>query len=309
MKDIYKLIKQFPEMIKEAYNLEVPKLSKIFSRVVIIGMGGSYIVGLTLKEILKEENIFVEVYPGDLYPVDKNSLVILISYSGNTKEILNAFDKLNKDTLLALTSGGELLRKAKRKKVKIIQIPENLHQRFVFAYCFFPLLKFFEQTRIIKNKKRMVNRIIKTLIKNSEKLERDAIYLAIKLKNETPLFYSSGYFYPAAYRLQTSIEEDAKIICHSNKITELFHNELEALPASYFFPVLILDKGVSKFKKQISFFKKQIKDFYEIKYNHYSREERMFLLFYFADFLSYHLSRLKGEEMGETPLSDKIKKL
>ncbi len=287
MKDIYKLIKQFPEMIKEAYNLEVPKLSKIFSRVVIIGMGGSYIVGLTLKEILKEENIFVEVYPGDLYPLDKNSLVILISYSGNTKEILNAFDKLNKDTLLALTSGGELLRKAKRKKVKIIQIPENLHQRFVFAYCFFPLLKFFEQTRIIKNKKRMVNRIIKTLIKNSEKLERDAIYLAIKLKNETPLFYSSGYFYPAAYRLQTSIEEDAKIICHSNKITELFHNELE----------------------QISFFKKQIKDFYEIKYNHYSREERMFLLFYFADFLGYHLSRLKGEEMGETPLSDKIKKL
>jgi len=311
MEEIYNLTKEFPEKIRSAYEIKVPKINKKISKIIIVGMGGCYVSGLTLRKFLKSElKIPIDVCHG-FFSNDNNVLVIFLSYSGNTKEILNAFKKTrNKKNILVLTSGGELLEFAKRNGSYLIKIPSNIHQRFTIAECFFPLLKCLSKSGLINNKDKIVNEIIKSLKRNEMNLERDAKILASKLKNKTPLFYASEYFYPLAYRLQTALEEDAKIICHSNKIPELFHNELEALPSSYFFPVLITDKEeIKPFEKQIKFFKKQIKDFYEINYGKYSREVRMFLIFYFADFLGFYLSKLKNTEMGETSLTDKIKKL
>ncbi len=310
MDEIYSLVEKFPEKIKDSYETEVLRSNKNFEGIVFVGMGGNYIAGLVLKEILRKE-ISVEVCQSSEILLDYKTLVILTSYSGNTKEVVDIFDKLkDRGNILVVTSGGELLKKAKKKKVKLIKIPSDIHQRFTFAECFFPILKYLENSGMIKSKKKIVKRIVMTLKKNKKIIEEDAIQLAFRLKNENPLFYASQYFYPAAYRMQTAIEEDVKIICHANKITELFHNELEALPASYFFPVLILDKKeIQPFVKQVKFFKKHIKDFYEIGYGKYSKEERMFLIFYFVDFLGYHLSRLKDTDIGETPLSDKIKKM
>jgi hypothetical protein len=123
------------------------------------------------------------------------------------------------------------------------------------------------------------------------------------------LFYASNYFYPAAYRLQTSIEEDAKVICHANKITELFHNELEAFPNTKSFCLLLIDdKETKKFQKQIRYFRKLI-NYHEIKYKRFTKEERMFLIFYLVDFYGFYLSIIKKTEMGKTPRSDWIKKL
>jgi len=201
------------------------------------------------------------------------------------------------------------LRLAKKHKCSIIKVPSNLHERFTFAYGFFPVLKFFENCHLIKDKRGVVFKIFETLNRNKSHLIRESKELALKLKNKYPLFYGTNYFYPVCYRMQTSIEEDAKIICHSNKITELFHNELEANPAQDFYPFLIIDKEESiKYKKQVSFFKKIIKGYFEFKFEKHSREERMFLLFYFTDFLGYYLSKLRKTHMGKTPLSDKIKK-
>jgi len=171
------------------------------------------------------------------------------------------------------------------------------------------LLKFFENNFLIDSKSKVVEKIIKTLKKNRRAIEEEAKQFALKSKNKTLLFYASNYFYPAAYRLQTSIEEDAKIICHANKITELFHNELEAFPNNKSFCLLLIDdKETKKFKKQINYFKKLI-NFCEVKHKRYSKEERMFLIFYLVDFFGYYLSKLKHTKMGETLKSDWIKRL
>jgi hypothetical protein len=106
-----------------------------------------------------------------------------------------------------------------------------------------------------------INNIIKILFKEKEKIENEAIKLSLKLNKKNPVFYSSSFFYPLAYRLQTSLEEDSKVICHSNKITELFHNEIECYPNKDYFAYLIIDKKELKnFSKQIKFFKKRLKE-------------------------------------------------
>ncbi len=312
-KECYKILERFPEKIEKAYGIEMPKIKMDFDRAVIIGMGGSYIAGLVFKSMFEEELGGPVEVTNSIKFVDKNSIYILISYSGNTKEVLVALDKLkklNKEDIVVITSGGKLMSEAKKRKIPVIEIEKNLHQRFTFAESFFPLIKVFEKCDYLYDKSKLVKKIVKILKKDRKKIEKGARELAEDIKDENPLFYASEYFYPVAYRLQTALEEDAKTICHSNKIPELFHNELEALPASYFYPILIIDnKETNQFNNQIKFFRKHIKFSTALGGEKYSKEERMFLLFYFADFLGYYLSELKITDFGSTPLSDKIKKL
>jgi len=307
---IYDFVKGFPDQIENSYAIEVPRHWKEFERVVIIGMGGSYIAGLVLKEFIKDEiKMPIEVYSGEIPYVDDKTLIVLISYSGNTKEIVSAFWKLRKRNLVVISSGGKLVKFAKKNKKILIKTPLGLHQRFTFAYGFFPLLKFFEKTKYISSKEKIVDRIILSLKMNQNELENQAIKLATRLHIKIPLFYGTDYFYPACYRLQTAIEEDTKIICHSNKIPELFHNELESFPNSYL-PILILDNKESlTYKKQMKYFKNLARDYFEFQFEKHMKEERMFLAIYFADFLGFYLSKIRGTPMGETPLSDEIKKL
>ena len=84
----------------------------------------------------------------------------------------------------------------------------------------------------------------------------------------------------------------------------------DKIPNEYFIDIKVNSSGdVNTYKKQLKFFKRHIKDYYEFPFQRDSREERIFLVFYFADFLGFYLSKLKKTKMGKTPLSDKIKKL
>jgi len=210
MNRIYELVERFPEKIENSYYMKVPKVDKNFDRIVFFGMGGNYIAGQVLKELLRNE-IPLEIFTENS-DFDDKTLIILASYSGNTREVIDVFNKLKKkDNVLVICSGGELLKKAEKKNVKLLRIPSNVHQRFTFAECFFPVLKFLEVSGLIKDKSKLVKKIIKDLTNEKDRIERDAINLAILLKNDIPLFYSSNFFYPVAYRMQTAIEEDVKI--------------------------------------------------------------------------------------------------
>ncbi len=306
--EIYKLVEDFPNQVKYSYMLDVPKIKKNFNRVVVFGMGGSYIGGMVFKELVKDELKIPFEVKNSIDYVDDKTLIILSSYSGNTKEVLEVFRKYPKKNMIVLSSGGKLIAGAKRLKVPFIKIKSGLHQRFTISYGIFPLLKCFEENGLVKRKKAIVEGIINTLKRNRTKLEQEAKILARKMNNKLPLFYSSASFDCLSYRFQTSIEEDAKVICHSNRIPELFHNELEAYTKKGNFPLLIIDKkDVIGFEKQINYFKSLTSSFYEFKFQNISKAERIFLGFYFVDFLGLYLSKLKGTQMGETPLSDRIK--
>jgi len=309
MRGIYGLIKGFPDTIKHSWeDIEVPKLDSKIKRIVVSGMGANYNAALLLKEMLREE-IRVEVYQRP-FIADKDELVILLSYSGNTKEILNILDNLKTKNILVLTSGGELMQTAKKRRLPLIEVPVGLHPRFTFSECFFPVLKCLQKSGIIKKRDLLIKRILKSLEANEMLIEKEAKNLSLAIKDKIPLFYSTEYFYPVAYRFMSSLSEDDKIVCHANKITELFHNELEALPSSKFFPVLFVDNSeIKKFKFQLEYFKKHLNSFFYFGYEVYPREERIFLAFYLAYFLGFYLALIYKNKvpMGETPLSDEIK--
>jgi len=293
MRGVYVHIKGFPDTVKHSFeDIEVPMIKKKPKRIVVVGMGANYDAGLLLKEMLRDE-IRVEVYQRSFIR-QSDELVIFLSYSGNTREVVNVFDKTLGRNFLVVTSGGKLLDSAKKRRCPVVELPDHMHSRFTFSECFFPVLKCLGDSGIIKKKDRVVKKIYKTLNYEEKRVEMEAKKLAGYIEKRMPLFYATEYFWPLAHRFKSTIAEDDKVICHANKITELFHNEIEALPSydtDKFFPILFVDKKESwEYTQMLEFFKKKLKRFFYFGYENYSKEERMFLGFLLCYYLGFYLA-------------------
>ena len=108
----YKLgIERFEKMLGEEFSKAIELMNKTNEHIIICGMGKSGLVGRKISSTLASTgtpSIFLhpaEAIHGDLGKVQKKSIVLLISYSGETEEIIAlipALKRLNV-TIVALT--------------------------------------------------------------------------------------------------------------------------------------------------------------------------------------------------------------
>lgn len=77
--NMYKVLKDFPKQIKDAYELGSNITPRTFTRLLITGMGGSALPGEILKSYLFNGELPVDVNKGYSVPeyVDKDTLVFL----------------------------------------------------------------------------------------------------------------------------------------------------------------------------------------------------------------------------------------
>ena len=119
----YKLgIERFENMLGSEFSKAVKLMSKSSAHVIICGMGKSGLVGRKISSTLASTgtpSIFLhpaEAIHGDLGKVQRNSIVLLISYSGETGEIIALIPALKRleVTIIALTGvkGSTLASKA-----------------------------------------------------------------------------------------------------------------------------------------------------------------------------------------------------
>ena len=115
------LCEKMPEFCRDALERaeEVDISLRHPRNVVIAGMGGSAIGGELLKDWLHDKaSIAIEVCRDYALPayVDKNSLVIAVSYSGETEETLSAFlEALRRRCMVVTVSSGGHLRAFSQK--------------------------------------------------------------------------------------------------------------------------------------------------------------------------------------------------
>ena len=112
----YKLgIARFENMLGDEFSKAVKLMSKSSAHIIICGMGKSGLVGRKISSTLASTgtpSIFLhpaEAIHGDLGKVQKNSIVLLISYSGETGEIIALIPALKRleVTIIALTGVKE----------------------------------------------------------------------------------------------------------------------------------------------------------------------------------------------------------
>jgi len=316
MNSMRETIYSLPEQIAEAINIfkcywhECPDkniLSKKFNRVLICGMGGSGISGDIISGLYPEVEIIVNKdYQIPEY-IDKKTLAILISYSGNTEETLsnyNIFKKIGIQTAV-ISSNGALL---KKKALLKIQIPKGLPPRGALGYLFTPIPLLLYHTGLLKkNPETMLARLFLFLKKQAKILEEKGQVLADLINGKLPIIYAnSNIFGIVARRWQCQLNENSKILCHTNIIPEMNHNEIVGLGRPKHFNkdliVIIFNSpnALPRNKLRIKIIKEIIKQeiagLKVIDINPSGRNllEHVFWTIMLGDFLSYYLALKTG---------------
>ncbi len=225
------LMKSFPEQIKDAERFGTPLTLTDYSDIVICGMGGSAIAGFLLEDYLKPSSKIPLRATYDVLPASTSdeTLVIIISYSGNTKEMLTLYEQAKKKTgnIVLITSGGIL---AKKRPLQKVLVPSGFAPRDAFAYIFIPLLRVLGVSFDTES-------IIQTLSEMDHDLARR---IARQALHKPPLFYGPKTSYRSVMnRWKTQFNENAKGIAHAGVFPEANHNEIEAKDTTRFTCVLL----------------------------------------------------------------------
>lgn len=199
-----------------------------FRRVVVLGMGGSGLAGALLGSLLPVEVVPVRDYALPV-GVDADSLVVAVSYSGDTEETVSAFQEAQRRTrrLLAVTSGGELGRMCTNAGLPWVEIPSGYQPRAALGYLLFPLLGLFRRLGMgpdLTEALAVLDELAAELAPGSR--ESEAQTLARALTGRVPLVYGAGATASVAYRWKTQFNENAKSPAFWAELPELCHNEV-----------------------------------------------------------------------------------
>lgn len=294
-----------------------------YDQVVLTGLGGSAIGADILRSYLAEEiKIPVLVNRNYTLPalVNKRTLVIAISYSGNTEETISAYNQAKeKDaTLIVLTSNGHLLSLAKTDNIPCLTIPGGLPPRCALGYSFIPLLILFAKLGFIKDKEVQIKEMIENLTRlNQETLlpqsknKNLAKSIALKLYQKFPVIYAStDHFDAVAMRWRGQIAENAKSLSFSHVFPEMNHNEI----VGWEFPKKILKDLIVLFLRDMedhprikrrmdiskNIIRRQKVEIIEIESRGMHLLSRIFSLIYIGDWVSFYLAILN--KVDPTPV-------
>lgn len=230
---MYKIYDDWPKIARESYEFNHDKVEfKNIKHIVFAGMGGSGSIGDVLSSILSKSQIHVNVVKGYLLPktVNSETLVVVISVSGNTDETITILQNAEKMecNIIAFSSGGKIQEFCKKNKINFRKIPLIHSPRASFTSYLYTILKILHNTlqideyEILESIKELEKL---TKIINSSNLTKSntAINLAEWI-SEIPVIYYPFGLESAAIRFKNSLQENAKMHIFTEDVIEACHN-------------------------------------------------------------------------------------
>ncbi len=220
------------DAIEIANNTELRANNNEIRNVLICGLGGSGIGGTIVRDIISSKvNIPIAATKDYSIPnfVNEHTLVIASSYSGNTEETLYALEKCQSRgaEIAVITSGGKLKAIAEENKYNKIMIPGGQPPRAMFGYAFTGLFFMINHYGIIDDSfKSDFTKAIGLLDTEKSDIQQQAMSLAKKMYNQTPIIYVANGFEGVAIRFRQQINENSKMLCWHHVVPEMNHNEL-----------------------------------------------------------------------------------
>jgi glucose/mannose-6-phosphate isomerase len=233
---------RFPEQIKES--LAIAETVERFGflkidNVIITGMGASAISGDIMGSLFRDK-LDVPLFVNREYDlpkwVNKDTLVICISYSGNTDETLSAFKIAyqKKCKIICISTGGKLQELAEKRQVPFIKVPSGIQPRAATAYLLFPSIIFLKKIGLLKTtidadiqEAIAVTQDLITLIHKAVPEENNlAKQIARQLYNAIPQTYGWGIYTPIAIRWRHQFNENSKLIARTDIAPDCNHNDI-----------------------------------------------------------------------------------
>ena len=279
--DFYRTIQELPKQCENAWleinKLVLPSYYLKANKVLILGMGGSGIGGELASDLVLQTSeipIFAHHNYGIPSWVDEKSLVIAVSYSGNTEEVTDGFVEAYKAgaKLVAITSGGELEVLSRKYHTPYYRFAYKSAPRAALGYLFISSIGLLKKLNIIDISEQDVKTAISMLSGVLGRMGRDiplaknpAKKLAEKLEGKIPIIYGTDLLESVATRWKTQINENAKVAAYAEVIPESNHNSIaglefpENLKEKLFFLILKSKFDHPKSKLRQDFFAQTLK--------------------------------------------------
>ena len=225
-----------PEQLRHNFGIAAEHFSRPIESVVFTGMGGSSLVAelaRTWPQLNKPYVVSKEyALPGF---VNKNTLVIAASYSGNTEETLEALERARTigAQIAVITHGGKLLESAKVHGDILAHMPEAPQPRAGVFYMYRALVEILEAAQLIPTSSvAELEKLVAPLEAATKQWAADipesgnyAKQLAQEMAGKTVIIYGGPLMFPAAYKWKIDVNENAKNTAWANALPEFNHNE------------------------------------------------------------------------------------
>jgi glucose/mannose-6-phosphate isomerase len=231
-----------PEQCQEAWAAatawELPASHSKVTKVIIAGMGGSAIAGDLWRVLLQRESAVpvFNIRQYDLPPfVDRDTLVIASSFSGDTEETLSALRQALpiKCPKIVITAGGQLLATARANGIPFFTYDFQGEPRAALGWSLMPLLAIAEKggfTHDIDRDVREMAGVLTALrdeigahVPLSDNLAKQA---AVRLHDKLPVVYGAGPLIEVAHRWKTQLNESSKVWAFHEELPEIHHNAI-----------------------------------------------------------------------------------
>lgn len=318
--DMYEAIKNFSQQF--SYQPEIQNKEKLssYNWYVVAGMGGSHLAADILKMYNPSLPITIHENYGLPWPAEmlKGSLVIVSSYSGNTEEVIDTYQKAKEGGLaLAVVSvGGKLIEMAQEDGVPYIQLPNTgIQPRSALGFSLKALMALTGQDDALSQIDSLSDMIPGDLEEEGKKLAKD-------INNMVPVIYSSQANYSIAYNWKIKFNETGKIPAFCNAFPELNHNEMtgfdfnektKKMSENFCFIMLRDNSDHPKVIKRMDITSTLLQDrglrVITVELEGKDVLHKIFSSLLLADFAAYYTAEANGAESEKVPMVEEFKKL
>lgn len=314
-------ISDFPAQIescwKQMKSFSIPTHYIQAKNIIILGMGGSAIGGALVSSfVLKKSRVPIFVHRDYDLPVfvGSDTLVIGVSYSGNTEETISGFEKAGQLTnkLIGISTGGQLGSLCRKFRAPFFEINYGSQPRAALGYLLTAVLGIATKLGFIEVEDHEINEAIVLLKAMEGKIhpgvraaQNQAKQLADRLRDKTPIIIGSGELSEVARRWKTQFNENSKQVAHFEILPEVNHNAIVGLDfpkklSEKIFVILLQSKFSHprvKIREQVTLqLFQQRKIQYETIYLQSATTplNEMLLAIFLGDYVSYYLAMLNA---------------
>ncbi len=302
-------------------DLRLPKME--FDRIVVSGMGGSAIGGDIVADALypvSKQPVTVVRYPELPGWVDERTLVIVSSYSGNTMETLASYDEARKRgcSIVAITSGGNLMDKCMADNVPVITIKEGIQPRNAVGYTVGYIINVIASVggTDIRNECLKSVPALKKYLDDIVPLDSLPRQIALEIYGHLPVVYAVPEMRAIASRWRAQFNENAKIVAFDGYLPDTNHNDILGLindGGKKAKPILLTDRNQSKMMKEIvngtiGTLKERGLVPYVVTITGRNSFERTFKTMLLGDFISLHLAFFQSIDPSDVTSIKNLKK-
>lgn len=240
-KGMLALTAAFPEQCRKAREIadafELPSLDFEPSLTMLTGLGGSAAGGDFVRALFEAFGQVPFVVNRDYFLpqfAGAETLVFVVSYSGNTEETLSAYaDAKQKDcNIVAITSGGRLAELARADGVPLLLVPGGQPPRTALGYLLVPVIVLCERFGLLPDQAyeqafAVLDLCAKKWGPDSPFESNEAKALADAMQAKMIVLYGlGGWQGVVAGRWKAQINENAKVHAFAHSFPELNHNEI-----------------------------------------------------------------------------------